>query len=247
MAAACAACGAAPIATTAGPVLSVHSPVVEQGEWEVEFNGGVQGFSGADREHAGKVAIGYGFTSRWRTELELQYSGAPGQTGGISEVELENFFRITPDRERGVIAGWFVELQRDRIEGRTSAKLGPMLQLEGAHTRTNLNLFFERRLNRRDHADVADVDEPDFRDELSYQLQWQYKLQRDFRPGVRAFGSLGSPAHLHSATLRAGPAVFGALRFADRRELEYNAAVLGGMTRDSPDVTVRLQLEYQFR
>lgn len=231
----------------ADPVLSVHSPVVEQGEWELEFNGGVQGFGAGERQSAGKVAIGYGFLPRLRTELEAEYAKTPGRADQLAEVELENFLMLTPARRRGLIVGLFVELQREQVEDRNTVTLGPLFQFDGARTRTNVNFLVKRRVNRRADADQSTEPGQASRTQLAYQLQWQYKLRRGFRPGLQAFGKLGSPGHVRSTELRAGPAMFGALRLARNRELEYNAAILGGMTRGTADLTLRVQLEYQFR
>ncbi|MGH8801614.1 MAG: hypothetical protein ACREX6_04895, partial [Casimicrobiaceae bacterium] len=74
----------------------------------------------------------------------------------------------------------------------------------------------------------------------------KYNLGPRFQPGVQVFGSLGDPAHLHSEELRIGPAFFGSARLGDARGLRYNAAILAGLTRGTPDTTVRFQLEYEF-
>ena len=67
-----------------------------------------------------------------------------------------------------------------------------------------------------------------------------------FQPGVQVFGSLGDPAHLHSQELKAGPAFFGVASLGNGKSLRYNAALLGGLTRETPDTTLRVQLEYEF-
>jgi hypothetical protein len=40
--------------------------------------------------------------------------------------------------------------------------------------------------------------------------------------------------------------VFGKLPIEGRRAIRYNAALLFGLTRASPDQTLRMQVEYEF-
>ena len=57
---------------------------------------------------------------------------------------------------------------------------------------------------------------------------------------------MGDPAHLHSQELNIGPAFFGVASLGDGKKLKYNAALLGGLTRETPNATFRMQLEYEF-
>jgi hypothetical protein len=63
---------------------------------------------------------------------------------------------------------------------------------------------------------------------------------------LQAFGSLGDPAHLHSVELKIGPAFFGDANLGNAKGLHYDAAILAGVTRGAPGMTIRFQLEYEF-
>ena len=234
-----------PMFAKAGPAETIYSPIVDYREWELELKGGWQDWGDADTgERASKLAVGYGVAPRWGVEFEAEYSQTPGNVAHVEEYEFENIFQLTEHGEHWLDAGIFAELSHNRLENVNELKTGPMLQKETAHTQTNLNVYFVRQLSVRPHTD--DVDEVGSRNEVEYQAQWKYNLDPRFQPGMQAFGSLGDPAHLHSDELKLGPAFFGVARLGDAKKIRYNAAIMGGLTRGTPDTTIRFQLEYEF-
>lgn len=232
----------------AGPAETIYTPIVDYREWELELKTGVQDWGNRDEgERAAKLALGYGLAPRWGVEFEAEYSQTPGHVAHVEEYEFENIFQLTEHGEHWLDMGLFAELEHNRLENVNTAVFGPMFQTETSHTQTNLNIYLERRLSALagDEAD-ADEDEGGSRNELVYQMQWKYNLHPQFQPGLQAFGSLGDPAHLRSAELKIGPAFFGVANLGNGKSLRYNAALLGGLTRESPNATLRMQLEYEF-
>lgn len=228
---------AVPSMAVAGAASTIYSPIIDYREWELELKGGVQDWNGPDGERAAKLALGYGLMPRWGVEVEVEYSQSPGSTVRIEEYEFENIFQLTEHGEHWLDAGIFAELAHNRLENKNALVLGPMLQRETAHTQTNLNIYWRRRLSALPQEG---------RNELEYQVQWKYNLRPQLQPGVQVFGSLGDPAHLHSDQLRVGPALFGVASLGNAKKLRYNAAILTGLTRGTPDTTIRFQLEYEF-
>lgn len=234
-----------PVTVVAGPASSIYSPIIDYREWELELKGGVQDWSSTDGERATKLAVAYGLAPRWGVEVEAEYSQKPGGAAHVEEFELENIIQLTEHGEHWLDAGVFAELAHNRLEHKNTLVLGPMLQRETAHTQTNLNIYWKRRLNALPR-DGGNREGLEGRNQIEYQVQWKYNLRSLVQPGVQVFGSLGDPAHLHSDQLRAGPALFGVANLGSGKGLRYNAAVLTGLTRGTPDVTVRFQLEYEF-
>jgi len=237
---------AAPATAVAGPASVIYSPIVDYREWELELKGGMFNWGhGDDGERAAKLAFGYGLAPRWGIEVEAEYSQTPGNVAHVEEYEFENIFQLTEHGEHWLDAGIFVEFEHNRLENVNTLVLGPMFQKETAHTQTNLNIHWVRRLSALPRDD-SDDDEAGSRNELQYQVQWKYNLGPRFQPGMQVFGSLGSPGHLHSQELSVGPAFFGVTRLGSGRKLRYDVALLGGLTHDTPDTTIRFQLEYEF-
>lgn len=234
-----------PMAAQAGPAEVIYSPIVEYREWELELKSGWQDWGNPDLgERAAKLAVGYGVAPRWGVEVEAEYSQVPGEVAHVEEYEFENIFQLTEHGEHWLDAGIFTELSHNRLDHSNALTIGPMLQHETAHTQTNLNVYFARQLSAVPRAGEESDAGP--HNEIQYQAQWKFDLSPRFQPGVQAFGSLGDPTHLHSNELKIGPAFFGAASLSDGKKIRYNAAIMGGLTRGTPDTTVRFQLEYEF-
>lgn len=239
----------APSLAAAGPAEKVYMPTVSYREWELEFRGGVQDWPGHDGDNAQQYVadIGYGIAPRWFTELAVSYSKEPGSAARVDEIEWENVFQLTEIGEHWMDVGLFAELARDREEGKNEVEFGPMFQKEFGRAQFNLNLLFKRELG----SSGADADEEgDVEDEggteFEYAWQWKWRGNPRFEPGLQGFGSLGKFGSLRSEEAKLGPALFGRAALGNGRALKYDAALLVGTTRGTPDRTLRFQLEYEF-
>lgn len=243
---ACAGCGlGVSLIVHAGPAENIYTPIVDYREWELELKGGIQDFGNRDRgELAYKLAIGYGVAPRWAIELEVEYPRSPGNAARVEEFEWENIFQLTEHGEHWMDVGIFNEISHNRLEHRNAFVIGPMFQKETGRSQFNLNVLWERRLSAMP-AEGED-DEGDVRNGLAYVAQWKWNLHPVFQPGLQAFGTLGDPAHLRSQEFKLGPAFFGVANLGNGKSLRYNAALLGGLTRETPNTTLRFQLEYEF-
>jgi hypothetical protein len=226
----------------AGPAESIYTPIIDYREWELELKGGVQDFNNADRgELAYKIDFGYGIAPRWATELSVEYPRTPGNAARVEEIEWENVFQLTEHGEHWLDVGIFNEISHNRLEHKNFFAVGPLLQQETGRSQTNLEVLWTRQLSA-----VQAGEESASRDELSYAGQWKWNAGPRFQPGLQAFGSLGDPAHLRSQEFKIGPAFFGRTSLGNGKALRYNAALLGGLTRNTPNTTLRFQLEYEF-
>ncbi len=229
-------------AAVAGPADNIYSPIVDYKEWEFELKGGVQDFGNRNRgELAYKATFGYGIAPRWHSEIEVEYPRSPGNAARVEEIELENIFQLTEHGEHWLDVGIFNEISHNRLEHKNFFALGPMFQQETGRSQINLNILWKRQLSA-----VQAGEEGDSRNALSYAAQWKWNAGRLFQPGLQAFGALGDPAHPRSEQLKIGPAFFGSANLGNGKTLRYNAALLGGLTTETPDTTLRFQLEYEF-
>jgi hypothetical protein len=226
----------------AGPAENIYTPIIDYREWELELKGGVQDFDNRDTgELAYKVAFGYGIARRWSSEISVEYPRTPGNAARVEEIEWENIFQLTEHGEHWLDVGIFNEISHNRLEHKNFFAIGPMLQQETGRAQTNLNILWTRQMSA-----VQEGEEGGSRDELSYAAQWKWNAGPRFQPGLQAFGSAGDPAHIRSQEFKIGPAFFGRATLGDGKALKYNAAVLTGLTRDTPNTTLRFQLEYEF-
>ena len=226
----------------AGPARTLYTPIVSYREWELELRGGSQDWAQRDDgEQAAVAAVGYGIAPRWFTEVAAEYSRVPGKAARVEEMEWENVIQLTEHGRHWMDAGLFAEYAYNRLQRTHKIVVGPMLQKELGRSQFNLNLLLERRLDQPRPGQSPRVTQ------LSYALQWRWHGARPWlSPGLQGFGGLGRVGQLRSETFNLGPALFGESALGGGRKLKYNGALLAGLTRATPDVTVRFQLEYEF-
>lgn len=227
-------------AAHAGPADYVHTPNVEYGEKEIELHLGTLREHGEDRESAAVFAFGMGVTEHWFTELLTEFERTGGDATKLEAVEWENIFQLTERGQYPVDVGVLFEVERpmDHAEG-WEVKLGPLLQTEFGKVQVNFNPILER------HFDAEEKSET----ELTYQWQAKYRLMQSFEFGAQGFGEVGKWNDWEKSdeqTHKAGPAIFGKLPLGNHDAFKYNAALLFGLNRHTPDHTLRATLEYEF-
>jgi hypothetical protein len=224
----------------AGPSDYVATPIVEEGEREIDFKAGSGKLRGGGRESAWSLGLGYGVNSWWFTELYAKWHHEQGERSGFDAWEWENKFQLTETGRYPVDIGLLLEIERpkDRSEG-YEVVWGPLLQTEFGRWQANLNLLVEK------HIRTAVPQKA----ELGYQWQMKYRWQPALEAGAQGFGSVGPwsdwlPGHAQSHV--AGPALFGRVKVGDHQTVKYNAGLLFGVNNASPTHTLRLQAEYEF-
>ena len=226
----------------AGPSDYVYTPIVAEGEREIDFKFGSAESRDGKRASASSLGFGYGVTSFWFTEAYVKANRQTPDGWRFDAFEWENKFQLTEAGKYPVDTGWIVELERprDRSEG-WELKWGPLFQADLMQSiQANVNVLLQRHY--RSVAPSAL--------ELGYQWQVKYRWIKELEVGAQGFGTVGPwrdwlprSQQQHSA----GPAVFGKLRLNDgKRVLAYNAAWLVGANAATPRNTVRLQIEYEF-
>lgn len=232
---------ARPTLALAGPSDYVATPIVEEGEREIDFKSGLARGRDGSRTQASSLGLGWGVNERWFTEVYAKWHQEPGTPTGFDAWEWENKFQLTQTGRYPVDIGLLLEIERpqDRSEG-IEVRWGPLVQADlSPQWQGNLNLWFEKHL--RSTGDAKAV--------LGYQWQLKYRWQRALEWGVQGYGELGpwrqwkpSSAQAHAL----GPAVFGKLDLGERRVLNYNAAWLSGLNQITPRSTLRVQAELEF-
>jgi hypothetical protein len=226
-----------PIAS-ADPAAKVHLLDVVEGEVEFELHGGYQWWRNNedDRERQFVGEIGYGLTPWWKTELGAGTTRVPGESYKLDEVEWENTFLLTDPGRYWLDLGLFAELAYDHPARRNAIALGPMFQKEIDAFQGNLNVFFERELGSSAEPGAA----------INYEWQVKWRGNPRFEPGLQGLGTLGRTNDFgHQTQGSIGPAFFGQIPTGGRSKLKYDAAVLFGLNKNTPDTTIRFEIEYE--
>ncbi len=225
----------------AGPSDYVLTPIVEEGEREIDFKAGTAKLRDGTRESQQSLGLGWGVTRRWFTEVYAIWHKEPGERHGFDAWEWENKFQLTETGKYPVDIGLLFEIERpkDRSEG-FEYRWGPLLQTDiTPKVQANLNLLIEKHIRAAEPSPA----------ELGYQWQLKYRWQPALELGLQGFGNVGPWNDWEPKSEQphmAGPAVFGRIGLGGRQALKYNAGLLLGLSDAAPRNTFRLQVEYEF-
>lgn len=225
----------------AGPSDYVSTPIVVEGEKEIDFKLGSSRLRDGTRESAVSLGLGYGVNSWWFTELYAKGNRQTPDGWRFDAFEWENKFQLTETGKYPIDVGLLVEIERpqDRSEG-WEVRFGPLFQAELTQKLVaNANLLLGRHYRAATPSPMS----------LDYQWQLRYRWKPEFEVGAQGFGSMGPWRDWLPASQQqhqAGPAVFGKVRLDGGHALNYNAGVLFGTNTNSPRSTLRLQVEYEY-
>lgn len=226
-------------AALAGPADYVFVPAVEYGEREVDFKYGVDTKKNESSLQAASLGLGYGLKEWWFTELYVK-GEREGAASRFDAVELENKFQLTETGRYPIDVGFIAELElpHDRSEG-NEFRFGPLFQTEFDRVQLNFNPLWT-------NISRAVEDDGTF---FGYQWQVKYRWQPAFEFGAQGFGDMGRWNRVLPSSEqehRLGPAIFGKYPLGGRQAIVWNAGLLFGVTKASPDTNFRMQAEYEF-
>jgi hypothetical protein len=226
----------------AGPADYVYTPMVEQGEKEIDFKSGTAKQVDGTRTTVNSIGFGYGASEYWFTEVYLKREKSGSD--GLSIAEWENKFQLTETGKYPVDIGLITEIEVPINNNKApyEFKFGPLFQGDFGRLQLNGNLLFERKFGRNETNEPQNT-------EFGYQWQAKYRFKPEFELGMQGMGETGVWNDWSSASNqnhRFGPAVFGKVKLAPKQAIKYNAALLFGSSQVAPNHTLRLQVEYEF-
>jgi len=232
------------IAGVAHADFTIHSPIVEYQEFEVEHNGSYTFDPTPSNKHneTGTLELGYGVLPWWGTEVEFAWSRtASDPPRRLDEINWENTFQLAEQGEYWLDPGIFAEIGKSTRVGNTHhLELGPTLQKEWGNTVHVVNLFFE-------HPFGPNNDEKSVNLNYSWQSLWTFR--KYFQPGFEIFGDVGpvdrAPG-LRDQQLRAGPVAYGKVSLGQGLgELKYGLGYLFGLTHGTEKGALKWNLEWE--
>jgi hypothetical protein len=229
--------------TSAYAAKHVISPIVERGEIEFEskLDGTMDDNPALDNAQSANVSVGYGVTSYWYTELELQWKKDAQSDYHFDSTSWENRFQLTPQGQYWLDLGMFLEYEKVSQAGdHDNYTVGLLGQKEVGETLTTGNLLLTREL--------GDGGAPGVATELRMQTIWRNSIR--FQPGLEVYyepGQWGNFNPSESRRLRAGPVMVGQVNAGSLSKIKYELGYLFGMNPASERGTVRARVEYEFR
>jgi high-affinity iron transporter len=217
----------------------VYAPYVEKGEVELEWRGGykIDDESDVNGSWKQKLALGYGVTDYWFTEVygEVEHDGASDGNTELTAIEWENKFQLTQPGEYFVDLGALVEYVHFLEDDGADKLEGKLLIAKDTGNFTHLaNLVVER--------EVGDNSE----DETEYGAAWstRYRYSPKFEPGIEIYSDFGDfDNDFDEQGHQIGPVAYGQLT----EHVAYDAGVLFGVSDAAPDAELKAIIEYEWR
>lgn len=210
----------------------VYSPYVEKGELEFEWRGGYQ----PDEEVAKhKLAVGYGITERWFSEVYAEIEKEKGESYDMTAIEWENKFQLTEQSEYWADLGALVETAFP-LEDNGAYKIEAFLlgEKETGQFSHRANFKLEHELGK--HSE----------DGLEGGFAWstRYRYQTYFEPAFEYhidFGRFKDDNDFDEQKHQFGPAIYGDLPHG----FGYDIGYLFGLSDAAPDQEIKWILEYE--
>ena len=208
----------------------VYSPIVEQGEKELELTTDYVTDSSSDDNHevTHYLEAGYGIGPRWGSELLVEFEKPRGEGTDAESVEWENVFQLSEQGEHFVDYGLFLELAKaledespDEVAG------GLLLQKEFGSVVSIINLIAAKQ--------VGDNAEDELEGEYSGQLRW--RLDPRLEPTLEVYNK--------EEGTKVGTLLHGKFHLEKRSKLGYSIGMMWGADNDTPN-TLRGSIEYEF-
>ena len=225
----------------------VVEPEVEQGEIEIEVIGAVQsGFPEADDDdeeenvrHSHEVSAGYGVTDFLKIEAGLLFEQEVGENLRATNVEVSTTLEILEQEETGFGLALYAGIEPSIHDESTNGfEIGPVLGLAAGPVEFIVNTFFEETFGRNKEEGTG----------FEYAVQAKIELEENLGIGVELFGeveNIGDPDPTREQEHRIGPVVYYETEVGDDQELSVDVGLLFGMTRATPDVAIKWNVELE--
>jgi high-affinity iron transporter len=218
----------------------VYSPYVEKGEFEIEWKGAldVDDDSQVSGAMKNQMAVGYGFTDYWYTEVigELERDGSSGADQKFTALEWENRFQITQPNEYWLDVGAYAAYENAR-ESRHADKveLGLLLAKDTGKFTHYANIFLEKEVGAYTTESV----------ESSFAWSTRYRYKEWLEPGFEVhseFGEIKENKGYDEQEHLVGPALYGKVH-----NFKYDIAYLFGASDAAADGQLKWVLEYEVK
>jgi hypothetical protein len=200
----------------------VYHPYVQPLERELEWR-----MISADGDSLHRLGIGRSINDRLFIEGYL-IAAEEGDNFHLQAYELEAKLQLTEQGEYAIDWGLITEIEKAHHEDEWELATGLLAEKQWGRWVGTANFWLEYEWGN----EVKD----EF--ETAMALQARYRQSPRFEPAIEFYGGENTRA--------LGPVALGDIRFAAGKKLHWEAGVLLGLTKKTPDATVRLLAEYEF-
>lgn len=217
----------------------VYSPIVEQGEVELEYllDYSLDNSPAVNGSARHQFELAYGITDRWMSAIVADYRKRPGQRFTYQGVKWENILQLFEQGERWLDAGLYGEyiVPKKSLNKPDVIELKVLLEKKAGRVAHTLNMIIKKELG--DLATNSII--------AGYAWRSKWRWTRQIEPAIELYGSLGeigNTAPLSQQTHLIGPVLQGKLAGG----IEYEIGYLFGLTAASERGAIKFLLGYEF-
>lgn len=217
----------------------VYSPIVEQGEVELEYllDYAVDSDPAKNTSARHQFELEWGVTDRWMTAIYGDFRKKPGQSFSYQGFKWENIYQLFEQGEYWLDVGAYGEyiIPKSSLNKPDTFEFKLLLEKQlgkFVHT-SNIVLKQEIGSNANQNALVA------------YTWRSKWRKLRVWEPAIEIYGSLGELSHnkpLSQQSHQVGPVFMGKFHNGFNYEIGY----LFGLTSGSDQGAIKLVLGYEF-
>ncbi|MES2627237.1 MAG: hypothetical protein V4628_18265 [Pseudomonadota bacterium] len=221
----------APVVLADGVVVDkVYHPYVDALEREIElrsiFQDAPEGLESTTQKH--QLSLGTSIGDHLFGELYVVGEKTRGGNFSVDAFEAELKWQLTEQGEYAADWGLLFEYENETEDDIQEATVGILAEKEWGNWSGTGNLLLINEWG----------DDIDAEFESVLALQARYRYSQLLEPTIELYAG--------QDTLALGPVLQGNVVVGLRKSLHWEAGLLFGLDQDSPDQTVRLQIEYEF-
>ncbi|MCB0318269.1 MAG: hypothetical protein KDD56_05890 [Bdellovibrionales bacterium] len=209
----------------------IYSPIVEEGEVEIEARGVSEFHDDGEDKHIQKFGVGYAPSDRFAFEFYAETEHEESETE-LEAIAVETRYQLTEQGEYWLDAGAYLEFEY-AFDEEYKIETKALLEKEVGKTLHTTNLILERDIFN--HGGMFEAG-----------LAWKskYRLDEAFEPGFEYFAEFGRVNDIPTWDEQehaVGPAVYGKLW----GKVKYGLALVFGVSDAAPDQAVRWEIEFE--
>jgi len=222
-------------AGSASASYSIKSPTIEEGELEFDFKNSTD-FNGGKTSFENSIGVGYGLSSRWFSELELEFEKESHDNYKAMAFTLESRWLFAEPGQNLIDSGIVLELEKSLQSGYAD-KVEAILMLQKNYDKFvhTANLILEQAIGENSHDEGVEGG-----------IQWssKYRLDAKYQPGIEYyadFGELKESEPFSQQKHLVGPVLSGKIS-----NVKYSVGVLAGISDAAPDAALKWNFELEF-
>ena len=209
-------------------VNKIYDPYVQPLEMELELRTVVQSDDTLPDSQKHSIGFGRSLSDRWAIEIYAIGQKGNGESLSVNTYEVEAKWQLTEQGEYAFDWGLLFELERETEENawEFSTQLLAARDWGKITAIANLGVLYEWGARVQNEF------------ETTLRIQTRYRLREAFEPAIEL--------HMGQDTKAVGPAITGLIRFSEGKKLRWELGVFAGIDSDSPDQTVKANIEFEF-